>query len=175
MHVVHADLTDGADVERVIELTLARFGGVDLLVNNAAQLGVHHRSLIEGEGALLDLEHQLSTNVVAPFRLTTRLAREFWRDRAVDNLDRSRNVVTVSSLAGVGTFPLLGPGYGASKAALNALNGHLAHEFATFGVRVNTIVPDAFPERVTTESVVEAIVGLDRGAASGSLALIEGR
>ncbi len=174
VHVVHADLTDPADVERVVELSLVRLGGVDLLVNNAARLGVHHASLIEGDAAVLDLERQLVTNVVAPFRLTSRLAREFWRDRAADNQARSRNVVNVSSLAAMSTFPLLGPGYGASKAALNAVGGHLAHELGTFGVRVNTIVPDSFPARVATEAVVDAIVELDRGRTTGSVTLLEG-
>lgn len=168
VHVVYADLTRTADIERVVEVALARSGRVDLLVNNAARLGVYHPSLIDDDNALVDLDEQLRTNVLAPFALTVLLAREFWRDRAAENHRRSRNVVNVSSLAATGTYPLLGPGYGASKAALNVVTGHLAAEFATFGVRVNAVVPDSFPSRVSTASVADAIVALDRGAVTGA-------
>lgn len=174
VHVVYADLTRTADIERVVEVALARSGRVDLLINNAARLGMRHSSLIDDDDALVDLDEQLRTNVLAPFALTARLAREFWRDRAADNRAHSRNVVNVSSLAATGTYPLLGPGYGASKAALNVVSGHLAHEFAAFGVRVNALVPDSFPSRVSTASVADAIVALDRSAANGE-AVVVGR
>ncbi|CAN5676807.1 hypothetical protein BH11ACT8_BH11ACT8_13830 [soil metagenome] len=175
VHVVHADLTVESEVERVVEVALARFGRVDLLVNNAAHLGGYGRSVVDGDAALLDLETHLQTNVVAPMRLSVRLSQEFWQHRAAENQAFARNVVNVSSLSGVHTYPFLGQaGYGASKAALNALTGHLAHELGVFGVRVNVVVPDSFPGRVSTASVAAAIVGLDRGTGTGEAVVLAG-
>ncbi|CAN5426124.1 3-oxoacyl-ACP reductase FabG [soil metagenome] len=173
VHAVYADLTDPADVERVVEVALARFGRVDLLVNNAAHLCGYQSSVVDGDAALLDLDAHLRTNVVAPFRLAVRLAQEFWMHRAAENHAVGRNVVNISSLSGVHTYPFVGQaGYGASKAALNALTGHLAYEFGRFGVRVNVVVPDSFPHRVSTEEVADAIVQLDRGGANGEAVVV---
>jgi len=174
VHAVYADLTDPRDVERVIEVALARFGGVDILVNNAAHLGGYPHTMLDGDAALHDLEAHLLTNVVAPFRLAVRLAQESWQHRAADNRARGRNVVNVSSLSGLHTYPFLGQaGYGASKAALNALTVHQAHEFGRFGVRVNAVVPDSFPARVATSAVADAVVHLDRGDATGEAVVVE--
>jgi NAD(P)-dependent dehydrogenase (short-subunit alcohol dehydrogenase family) len=174
VHVVYADLADPADVGRVVELTLARFGRVDLLVNNAAHQGGYPTTMVDGEAALADLEAHLSSNVVAPFRLAVTLAQAYWTHRAAENRAHSRSVVNVSSLAGVRTFPFRGQaGYAASKAALNSLTGHMAAEFAAFGVRVNTVVPNSFPELVSTAAVADAVVSLDRGTATGDALVLD--
>ncbi len=171
---IYADLTDPADVDRVVEVTLARFGGVDLLVNNAAYQGTYPTSLVDGDAALLDLEEHLRTNVSAPLRLTVRLAQRAWMHHAADNRARNRNVVNVSSLAALQTFPHRGQaGYAASKAALNALTGHLAAELGTYGVRANAVVPNSFPEIVATEAVADAIVGLDRDTSTGGAVVLD--
>ncbi len=172
---IYADLTDPADVERVVEVTLARFGGVDLLVNNAAAKPGYAGSLLDGDAPLADLEHQLRVNVAAPLLLTVRLAQRFWMHRADDNRARNRNVVNVSSVSALQTFPHQGQaGYAASKAALNALTGHLAAELGTYGVRANAVVPTSFPQLVATEAVADAIVGLDRDTSTGGAVVLDG-
>lgn len=174
VHVVHADLTDPADVDRLVEVTLARFGRVDLLVNNAAHLGGYPTTMVDGDAALADLDIHLRTNVVAPFRLAVRLAQEFWIHRAAENHARNRSIVNVSSLSALRTFPFRGQaGYAASKAALNSLTSHMAQEFAAFGVRVNTVVPSTFPELVATSAVADAVVELDRGTATGDAVVLD--
>lgn len=174
VHTVYADLTDPTELDRVIEVALARFGRVDLLVNNAAYQGRYPISMVDGGTALADLDQHLLTNVVAPFRLAVRLAQEFWTQRAAENRALNRNVVNVSSLAGVRTYPFRGQaGYAASKAALNSLTGHMAHEFAAFGVRVNTVVPDTFPDLVPTSAVADAIVSLDRHTVTGEALVLD--
>jgi glycerate kinase len=40
-------------------------------------------------------------------------------------------------------------------------------------VRVNAVAPDSFPERISTESVCDAIVRLDQGAMNGAISLQE--
>lgn len=174
VHTLYADLTDPADVDRVVEVSLARFGRVDLLVNNAAYTGRYPTTMVDGDAALADLDEHLRTNTVAPLRLALRVAQEFWRHRAAENRDLGRNVVNISSISSVQTYPFLGQaGYAASKAALNVLTAHLASEFATFGVRVNAVLPTSFPALITTGSVAEAIVELDRGTANGEALVLE--
>jgi NAD(P)-dependent dehydrogenase (short-subunit alcohol dehydrogenase family) len=172
--VVYADLEKDADIERVIEITLARYNRIDLLVNNAAHMGIHPSGLIDGDASLDDVERTFATNVAAPLRLSVRVAQQFWRDRDLENAAHNRNIVNVSSMSGSNVYPHQGQAvYAASKAALNHLTRHLAAEFATFNVRVNALAPDSFPARVRTEAVAAAIVRLDESDATGRVLVLE--
>lgn len=174
VYLVFADLEQDADLERVVDVTLARHGRVDLLVNNAAYTGIHQHGLVDGTGSLDDAERQFRTNVGVPLRLAVRFAQRFWRDRDEDNRRHNRNIVNVSSLSGSQVYPHKGQAvYAASKAALNHLTRHLAAEFGTFGVRVNALAPNTFPQVVSTESVAEAIVRLDREHATGRILTVD--
>lgn len=174
VYVVHADLCDVHDVERVVDVALARYGRVDLLVNNAAYMGRYTNTMIDGDTALIDLVQHMQTNVIAPLRLSVRLAQQFWAGRASENRAANRNIVNISSTAGSKVYPFQGQaGYAASKAAFDALSGHMAAEFDSVGVRVNVVAPNTFPALVSTESVMEAIVELDRGTATGSTVMID--
>ncbi|WP_286151526.1 SDR family oxidoreductase [Mycobacterium sp. D16Q13] len=174
VYVVHADLCDIHDVERVVDVALARYGRVDLLVNNAAYMGRYTSTMIDGDTALIDLVQHMQTNVIAPLRLSVRLAQQFWATRASENRAANRNIVNISSTAGSKVYPFQGQaGYAASKAAFDALSGHMAAEFDSFGVRVNVVAPNTFPALVSTESVMEAVVELDRGTATGSTVMID--
>ncbi len=174
VYTIVGDLNSPHDVERIVEVALARFGKVDLLVNNAAYTARYHPTMVDDESALANLEEHLRTNVVAPFRLTMRLAQLFWRHRAEENRAANRNVVNVSSTAGLHVYPHTGQGgYATSKSALNTLTGHMAAEFDQFGVRANALLPNTFPDIVTTESVVEAIVRLDNETATGAALVLD--
>lgn len=174
VYVVYADLCDVHDVERVVDVALARYGRVDLLVNNAAYMGRYTNTMIDGDTALIDLAQHMQTNVIAPLRLSVRLAQQFWASRASENRAANRNIVNVSSTAGSKVYPFQGQaGYAASKAALEALSGHMAAEFDSFGVRVNVIAPNSFPALVSVESVVEAVAELDHGTATGSTVMVD--
>ncbi len=174
VYAVFADLCVPADVERVVEVALARFGRIDLLVNNAGYTTPYPQTMVDGDGALTNLDEHLQTNVVAPMRLAIALARQFWMHRAEENLAANRNVVNISATAGSAVYPFQGQaGYAASKAALNALTGHMAAEFRGFGVRVNTVVPNAFPKVISTGRVTDAIIQFDRGRATGSAIVLD--
>lgn len=169
---IHADLTSDGQIARVVELTLARFDGVDLLVNAA----VHSvwGPIVDSGALLASVQRQFDTNVAVPMRLSAELATSFWRDRYEENVAANRNVVNVSSIAGVNAYPGQGQSvYAASKAALNMLTRHMALEFDAFGVRVNAIAPDSFPALVATERVADAIVALDAGSANGEIVVLE--
>lgn len=166
---VRADLERDGEVERVVDLALARFGRVDLLVNNAALMGFHGAGIVDGEAALADFTRQFKVNVEVPMRLSVRIAQRFWTARAAENRAANRNVVNVSSTSGSQVYPGGQAVYSASKAALDHLTRHMSAEFASFGVRVNAVAPNSFPSIVPTEDVADAIVGVDKGAQTGEI------
>jgi NAD(P)-dependent dehydrogenase (short-subunit alcohol dehydrogenase family) len=171
---VQADLEQDGEVERVVDLALARFGGVDLLVNNAAFSTWYPLGLADGDGALRDLDRHFAMNVGVPLRMAVRLAQRFWMSRTEDNRARNRNVVNVSSMGGSKLFPGSGQGvYAASKSALNMLTRHLGAEFPTFGVRVNALAPNSFPSIVSTRRVAESIVQLDEEKVTGRILAVD--
>ncbi|MFE7796581.1 SDR family NAD(P)-dependent oxidoreductase [Nocardia sp. NPDC057440] len=172
--MIRADLTEKGEVERVVDLALARFGRVDLLVNNAAHSSWQPRGVVDGETALDEFEPHFAVNVGVPLRLSARLAQRSWVHAGDENRRRNRNIVNVSSIAGSEVFPGGQALYAASKAALNQLTRHLAAEFDEFGVRANAIAPNSFPSTVPTEQVVQSIVELDRGAMTGGVFAVGG-
>jgi NAD(P)-dependent dehydrogenase (short-subunit alcohol dehydrogenase family) len=174
VYAVAADLEQPGEVERVLDIALARYDGVDLLVNAAAYSRWHAPGLLDSDGVLADLDRHFAVNVGVPLRLASTLARRFWLARDRENRARNRNVVNLSSLAGSKVFPNQGQGaYAASKAALNQLTRHLAAEFAPFGVRVNALAPNSFPAIVRTDSVARAIVRLDGEDVTGRVLVLD--
>jgi NAD(P)-dependent dehydrogenase (short-subunit alcohol dehydrogenase family) len=169
---VRTDLEKDGEVEHLVDLVLARYGRVDLLVNNAAVSGFHG-ALSDGEAALDDLERYFALNVGVPMRLAVRLAQRSWKAQDQDNRTHNRNVVNVSSTSGSRVYPGGQGVYAASKAALNHLTRHLAAEFEAFGVRVNGLAPTTFPALVATETVADAIVRLDRESVTGKILVVE--
>ncbi|WP_433712632.1 SDR family NAD(P)-dependent oxidoreductase [Nocardia sp. CA-084685] len=167
--VIKAELADAGEVERVVDIALARFGHIDLLVNNAAHSRFQPRGIVDGDAALDEFEPHFAVNVGVPLRLSARLAQRSWIHAGDENRTRNRNIVNVSSIAGSRVYPGGQALYASSKAALNHLTRHIAAEFEEFGVRANAIAPNDFPAMVSTEQVVRAIVELDRGEMSGEV------
>lgn len=130
VEVVVADVSE--DAERVVEAAIRRFGRVDVLVNNASELGPSPMPPLE-EYRWQDLERVLRANVLAPLHLV-QLVLPGMRAR------RHGTVVNVTSDAGVEAYPGWG-GYGASKAALEHLSRTLAAELEGTGVRVFVVDP----------------------------------
>jgi NAD(P)-dependent dehydrogenase (short-subunit alcohol dehydrogenase family) len=169
---LQADLSDPAQIRRVVDFALERFGRVDLLVN-AAAIG-HHVSLTGGEPVAEHVTAMLDMNAVVPLRLAVELAQRFWRGRTEENAAFNRSIINVSSTSGAYIYSNVGQsGYAASKAALNMLTCHLAEEFSVFGLRANTVAPDSFPERVSTASVCDAIARVAAGDMNGRMLLLE--
>jgi NAD(P)-dependent dehydrogenase (short-subunit alcohol dehydrogenase family) len=129
--VVLADITTPEEVERMAQAALARFGAIDVLVNNA--------------GAC---EHKLALEVTY----------EGWRDVFRVNVDalwlvsqavgrhmverRRGSIVNIGSMSGmIVNRPQWQPAYNASKAAVHHLTRSLAAEWAQHNVRVNAVAP----------------------------------
>jgi NAD(P)-dependent dehydrogenase (short-subunit alcohol dehydrogenase family) len=135
-HGIVGDVAVKDDIYPIALQITGVLGGVDVLVNNASDLGPVPLALL-GDTACEDLERTLATNVLGPFRLTKALlgalsvsARE----------GRGAVVLNVSSDAAVTPYPRWGA-YGASKAALRQLSHIWDAELAADGVRVLSVDP----------------------------------
>ncbi len=137
---VEADVGVAADCERIVAATVERFGGLDILVNNAAYFALV--PLIEADAAAA--ARFLSVNVVGPLHC----ARAFGK-WAIER-GRGGQIVNVSSIAGSRPVPGCGL-YSASKAALDSLTRSMALEWGPEGLRVNAVAPG----HVATEGVIE--------------------
>jgi NAD(P)-dependent dehydrogenase (short-subunit alcohol dehydrogenase family) len=132
--VTRADLADPAQLSPCISTALDAFGGVELLVNNAADL-----SEVPLARASAELWHQmLAVNLVAPAELV-RLALPHLvaSSGAVVNISSAR---ALASVPGAITYEV-------SKAGLLGLTRSLAAELAPFGVRVNAVCPGFTPRQ----------------------------
>ncbi|MGA2073758.1 MAG: SDR family oxidoreductase [Terriglobia bacterium] len=168
---IRADLGSDAELNRVVELVLARFGRIDLVINAAVYYAFGH--IVESSLLLTSLEAQFNVNALVPLKLAAKVARDFWRNRDLENRRMNRNVINVSSVSGLYVTPRLGhSAYAAAKAALNLLTLHMAHEFQDFGVRANACAPTSFPQIVSTESVARSIRRLDEGRMTGTILVI---
>lgn len=131
---IQADMGDGAAVVRMFEAVDARYGRLDVLVNNAAIAGGY--GTIDVVDAPM-LERLWAVNVTGPFIACREAATRMRTDRG----GRGGSIVNISSKAAV----LGGSGewvhYAASKGAVETLTVGLAKELAAVGVRVNGVRP----------------------------------
>jgi NAD(P)-dependent dehydrogenase (short-subunit alcohol dehydrogenase family) len=172
VYAVQADLTRDADVIKLVDVALARFGRIDVLVNAAAH--TTHGSALDERLFPVSLERHLAVNVVGAARLAVTIARRYWQDRQEENRLANRNIVNISSTSGLYVYPDLGQSaYSTSKAALNFLTMHLASELEVLNVRVNATAPNTFPGLVPTERVIDAILRLDQGEMNGRILLLD--
>ena len=151
-HYVQGDIAAEEDVRRLIEETVARFGRLDVLVNNAGTTQViPHGDL---EAATAEIFRRLyDVNVVGTWQATV---------AAMPHLRATGAgcVVNVSSLAGVRPTGSSIP-YAASKAALNHLTRLLANVVGP-EVRVNAVAPGLVdtPWTADWDTVREAVRGM---------------
>lgn len=125
---IAADLMEEEDRSRAIEGVIARYQGLDVLVNAA---GVIAFGTIE-DTTLADWKKMFEINVVAIFHLMQLAMPQL--------LERKGTVVNVSSVNGMRSFPGV-LSYCSSKSALDQLTRCSALELAPKGVRVNSVNP----------------------------------
>src|SRR5215510_8634997 len=129
---VPADVANPADRERLVSLTLARFGQVDVLVNNASTLGSTPLPLLADTDPDA-FEDVIRVNLTAPFMLTRSVIGGML-------LRGAGIVINVSSDAAVNGYPGWGA-YSAAKAGLDGLTRVWAAELAGSGVTVVSVDP----------------------------------
>lgn len=127
---VQADVSQGADVQRMLEAAGAQFGRLDILCNNAG---------IEGDLAPLgDCTEENFDRVMAVNARGVFLGMRYAIPLMVAGGGGS--IINTASIAGSVAFPTMLP-YCASKGAIIAMSRTAAAEYAAAGVRVNCICP----------------------------------
>ena len=127
--VVAGDITDEAVRRRVIDETMARFGQIDILINNAGA-GLYSPAW---QAPMADARRLMELNFFAPLALT-QLAVAHMRTR------KSGMIVNVGSMAGKITLPWFTL-YSASKYALGSLTEGLRMELKRDGIHALLVCP----------------------------------
>lgn len=141
---VQLDVTDAGAIENAVAAAEARFGRIDVAVNNA---GYGYLAAIE-EGEDAAIRAQFETNVFGLINVTKWILPGM-RAR------RSGHIVNISSLGGLVAFAATGY-YHATKFAVEALSESLAQEVAPLGIKVTIVEPGAFRTDWAGRSMVEA-------------------
>jgi len=136
VHGIVGDISLKGDIHPIAIQMVGALGGLDVLVNNASDLGPTPLKLL-ADTECEELERALATNVLGPFRLTRALLG------ALSASARARGnavVINVSSDAAINPYPTWGA-YGASKAALHHMSRIWDAELNTDGIHFLSVDP----------------------------------
>jgi NAD(P)-dependent dehydrogenase (short-subunit alcohol dehydrogenase family) len=151
-----ADVADWAQVEALVQQTLAEFGRIDTLVCNAGFL--RDRMLVNMSEAEWDAI--MRVHLKGHF-VPSRLVMAHWRDLSKAGTPAAGRIINTSS--GAGLLGSIGQGnYAAAKAGIAALTIQQAAEWGRYGVLVNAIAPDARTRM--TEGVFDDMAAPGEGA-----------
>src|SRR5215468_6049151 len=126
------DVTDPAQVAESVRRAEERFGGIDVLVNNA---GIGYFAAVE-ESDEAEVRRMFEINFFGLARMT-RAVLPGMRKR------RSGHIINVASICGLAAIPSLGD-YSATKFAVEGLSEVLALEVGPLGIRVTLVEPSGF-------------------------------
>jgi len=130
---VCADMTIEADIKKVIDATMAKFGRIDVLFNNAGTTRKHKLIHLETNE---DYDFIINSNLRSPFQVLRAILPIMLEQK-------SGSIINVSSTAGLmAEFPEIAPvAYCSAKAGINVMTQIAALEYAEYGIRVNCIAP----------------------------------
>ncbi len=150
---MQADVTQSDQVKEMIGQIERDFQRLDILVNNA---GIIRRGTIETVTEE-DWDQVIRVNLKGTFNCCKAVAPIMKRQRM-------GKIINVSSVAGKTGDITSAPGYGPSKAAIDALTKTLARELAQYGINVNAVAPHAIETEMSAQwseekrkSIIEAI------------------
>jgi NAD(P)-dependent dehydrogenase (short-subunit alcohol dehydrogenase family) len=136
--VVKLDVTRPEDAEAAVEAAVERFGGIDVLVNNAASFYAGFFEELTPE----QIERQLAVSVLGPMNVTRAVL-------PIMRKQQSGHVVTISSLAGLAGAEYTSA-YAAAKFAVDGWMESLAPEVEPFGIHTTVVNPGFFRTALLT-------------------------
>jgi NAD(P)-dependent dehydrogenase (short-subunit alcohol dehydrogenase family) len=126
---IQCDLLDRAQIQSAVRETLAHFGGIDILINNAGIIEVGPLEHMKRE----DFERSMGVHFWGPFELIMEIVPEMRRRGG-------GRIVNISSIGGKIAVPHMAP-YTSSKFALVGLSDALRAELARENIFVTTVTP----------------------------------
>ena len=126
---VAAHVGKEADVDRLFDETMARFGQVDVLVNNVGMNLI--AGVVDADPSVFS--KTIESNLTGTW-LCSRKAAQLMRAR------KTGKIVSITSLAARRAAPFMGI-YGIAKAAIEMMTKTLAQELAPFNIQVNAVSP----------------------------------
>jgi len=140
---VAADISQQADVERMVAETISAYGGVDILVNNAAAF------VLKGVEATREEWHRvLDVNIIGT-AMCSHHASRYMREHG------GGAIVNVSSISGFVAQPHFVT-YSATKAAILQMTRNMALDLAPWGIRVNCVCPGTILTRASYDHMEQA-------------------
>ncbi|MCS7475469.1 SDR family NAD(P)-dependent oxidoreductase [Umezawaea endophytica] len=147
VHPIHGDVSDRAAVLELVDVVGERFGGVHVVVNNAAW--IHYALLPDVEEETLD--RMIAIGIKGMVWLSQGAAKVMGDDGG--------SIINITSITATTGFPKATM-YGALKGAGASMTRQLAVELAPVGIRVNAIAPGFIPTPGSLTVVDQA--GVDR-------------
>jgi len=138
--VLSCDITKSSEVRGMIDGVREQFGRIDILVNNA---GIIRRGTIETVTEE-DWDRVIEVNLKGTFNCCKAVVE-------IMKQQRYGKIVNVSSIAGKMGDITSAPGYGSSKAAVDALTKTLARQLAPYGINVNAVSPHAIETEMSAQ------------------------
>ncbi len=137
---IPCDVSKSFEVQSMVDQVQKAFGRIDILVNNA---GIIRRGTIETvtEG---DWDRVIEVNLKGTF-LCSKAVVEVMKKQGYGK------IVNVSSIAGKMGDITSAPGYGPSKAGIDALTKTLARQLAPYGINVNGVAPHAIETEMSAQ------------------------
>ena len=128
------DVTSESDWKQAVEATVARYGKLDVLVNNAGISGTHHPDSMSVEA----WDNFMDINAKGVF---------LGMKSAIPQMqaDGGGSIVNISSISGIVGQNVIHMGYNASKGAVRIVTKSAAVQYAQDGIRVNSVHPGAMP------------------------------
>ena len=137
---IPCDISKSPAAREMVNQVQRAFGRIDILVNNA---GIIRRGTIETVSEE-DWDRVIEVNLKGTFNCC----------KAVVEIMKAQGqgkIVNVSSIAGKMGDITSAPGYGPSKAAVDALTKTLARQLARYGIRVNAVSPHAIETEMSAQ------------------------
>ena len=155
------DVSDESAVKRLVDATLARFGKIDVLVNNAALYApLHEKKFTEIDVDLWD--KVMAVNLRGPFLMAKHVAPEM--------AERSYGkIINIGSGTAVRGIPWM-MHYVTSKGGIMAMTRAMSRELGDDGIRVNTLMPGfTLSDTIVSENPGHVQTARDRAIASRAL------
>jgi 3-oxoacyl-[acyl-carrier protein] reductase len=138
--IIPCDITKSVEVRAMVNQVQKTFGRVDILVNNA---GIIRRGTIDTVTEE-DWDRVIEVNLKGTFNCSKAIV-EIMKQQGYGK------IINVSSIAGKMGDITSAPGYGPSKAGVDALTKTLARQLASYGINVNAVSPHAIETEMSAQ------------------------